>query len=285
MLVNPLELFAAAKKGGYAIGAFNTSDLNITKAIIEAAEEMRSPVIIETSEGEIDFLSPEISASQVKSLARKAKVPVVLHLDHGKKFETVVAAIKNGYTSVHLDGSSNNFDLNVTLTKNTVVYAHKKNVSVEGEIGHIVGGSKKHNNKIEISPDTLTDPEEAKKFVQETGVDVLAVAIGNIHGMYSNPPSLDFERLGKIVKNLDCYFSLHGGSGIPKNQVQRAIKMGISKVNINTELRLAFKDGILHEFDVHPEEVIPYKYLPAGTEAVKKVVIGKIKLFGSVGKI
>jgi fructose-bisphosphate aldolase class II len=285
MLVNPIELFSRAKKEGYAIGAFNTSDLNITKAIIEAAEELRSPVIIETSEGEIDFLSPEISGIQVRTLAKKAKIPVVLHLDHGKKFETVVSAIKNGYTSIHLDGSANDYRINRDLTKNAVEYAHKKGVSVEGEIGHITGGSEKHEKKIEISPDTLTDPDEAKDFVDATGIDVLAVAIGNIHGMYSNPPTLDFERLEKIVKRLNCYFSLHGGSGIPKNQIQRAIKMGITKVNVNTELRLAFKEGLLHEFDVHPEEVIPYKYLPAGTEAVKKVVEGKIKLFGSTGKV
>ncbi len=284
MLVNPLELYKRARKEGFAIGAFNTSDLNITKAIIEAAEELRSPVIIETSEGEIDFLTPEISAAQVKALAAKAKVPVVLHLDHGKKFETVVEAIKNGYTSVHLDGSSNPYDLNVSLTKNTVQFAHEKGVAVEGEIGHIAGSSESHEHKIEIDIESLTNPMDAKNFVKETDVDVLAVAIGNIHGVYANPPQLDFERLAEIDKKVKCFFSLHGGSGIPKNQIQRAIKMGVVKVNVNTELRMAFHDGILHEFEVHPEEVIPYKYLPAGTEAVKKVVENKIKLFGSVGK-
>lgn len=284
MLVNPLELYKRAQKEGFAIGAFNTSDLNITKAIIEAAEELRSPVIIETSEGEIDFLSPEISAAQVKALASDAKVPVVLHLDHGKKFETVVEAIKNGYTSVHLDGSANPYDLNVSLTKNTVQFAHEKGVAVEGEIGHITGSSESHDEKIEIATESLTDPAKAKTFVKATGVDVLAVAIGNIHGVYANPPQLDFERLAAIGKKVKCYFSLHGGSGIPKNQIQKAIKMGVVKVNVNTELRMAFHDGILHEFEVHPEEVIPYKYLPAGTEAVKKVVVTKIKLFGSVGK-
>lgn len=284
MLVNPLELFKKAKNGGYAIGAFNTSDLNITKAIIAAAEELRSPVIIETSEGEIDFLSPEISAAEVKTLAKKAKVPVALHLDHGKKFETVVAAIKNGYTSVHLDGSANPFDLNASLTKNTVNFAHKNQVSVEGEIGHIAGSSESHDSKIIIPPDTLTDLNEAQKFVKNTGVDVLAVAIGNIHGIYQDPPKLDFERLEKIKKKVKAYISLHGGSGIPKNQIQRAIKLGVVKVNVNTELRMAFREGILHEFEVHPEEVIPYKYLPAGTEAVQKVVKQKIRLFGSIGK-
>lgn len=285
MLVSPLDLFARAKKEGYAIGAFNTSDLNITKAIIEAAEELRSPVIVETSEGEIDFLSPEISAAQVKILARKAKVPVVLHLDHGKKFETVIAAIQSGYTSIHIDGSANSFETNILLTQNAVNFAKKNNVAVEGELGHIGGTSEAHSGKIVIDSENLTDPDMARDFVKKTKVDVLAVSIGNIHGVYSEPPKLNFDLFSEITQKVKCFFSLHGGSGIPKSQIQRAIKMGIVKVNVNTELRLAFKEGILHEFDVHPEEVIPYKYLPLGTEAVKKVVAGKIKLFGSIGKV
>jgi ketose-bisphosphate aldolase len=141
-----------------------------------------------------------------------------------------------------------------------------------------------HKTKIVISPDSLTKPDEAAAFAKATKVDVLAVAIGNIHGMYTNPPKLDFVRLAEISKKVKTYFSLHGGSGIPKAQVKKAIKMGIVKVNVNTELRLAFHQGLLHEFEVNPNEVIPYKYLPAGTEAVKKVVMQKIRMFGSVNK-
>lgn len=284
MLVSPLELYAKAKRSGYAIGAFNTSDLNITKAIIEAAEELNAPVIIETSEGEIGFLTPEVSAAEVISLAKKAKVPVVLHLDHGKKLETVEAAIKGGYTSVHFDGSDLPLTENLEKTEQVVRIAHPKNIAVEAEIGHVAGGSELHKECIKISPDTLTDPEEALAFARATKVDVLAVAIGNIHGMYSCPPKLDFERFEKITKKVKTYFSLHGGSGIPAAQVKKAIIMGVVKVNVNTELRLAFHQGLLHEFDVNPDEVIPYKYLPAGTEAVKKVVMQKIRMFGSEGR-
>lgn len=284
MLVNPLALYKKAKRGGYAIGAFNTSDLNITKAIIQAAEELKAPVIIETSEGEIDFLSPQISATEVVTLAKKAKVPVALHLDHGKSIETVKAALKVGYTSIHFDGSNLPLTENLELTQEVVKLTHKKKYPVEAEIGHITGGSELHQEKIKISPDTLTDPNEAAEFARATKVDMMAVAIGNIHGIYANPPCLDFDLLSEIVGKVKTYFSLHGGSGIPQKQIKKAIRMGIVKVNVNTELRLAFHQGLMHEFDVNPDEVIPYKYLPAGTEAVSKVVKTKILMFGSAGK-
>lgn len=284
MLVSPLKIYEKAKQKGWAIGAFNTSDLSITKAIIEAAEKLHSPVIIETSESEVAFLTPEVAFAEVKTLAESVKVPVVLHLDHGKSFETIKAAIDAGYTSVHIDGSALPDKVNVALTKKVVDYAHQRKITVEGEIGHVAGSSEAHRSEIEILAGSLTDPFEAAKFVDATGVDVLAVAIGNIHGIYDHPPKLDLARLEKIGEKVKKYFSLHGGSGIPKNQVREAIKRGVVKVNVNTELRLAFHEGLLHEFEIHPDEVIPYKYLPAGTEAVKKVVEQKIRLFGSEQK-
>jgi fructose-bisphosphate aldolase class II len=284
MLVTAQELFKKAKKGGYAIGAFNTSNLEITKAIIAAAEKAKSPVIIETSEGEMGALTPEVAAAEIATLAKKAKVPIVLHLDHGKSLESVKTAVEAGYTSVHLDGSSLPYNENVKLTRVATKLAHSHGLTIEGEVGHIAGSSEAHAHKIEIEKENLTSPSEAAKFVKETGVDVLAVSIGNIHGVYSNPPQLDFERFAEIATKAKSYFSLHGGSGIPKNQIKKAIKLGISKVNVNTELRMAFHQGILHEFEVNPNEVVPYKYLPAGGEAVEKVVLEKIRLFGSAGK-
>ncbi len=281
MLVTSQQLFQKAREGKYAIGAFNTSTLEISRAIIEAAEELNSPVIIETSEGEMGFLSPEISFAEVKALADRVNIPVVLHLDHGKHLEVVESAIKAGYTSVHVDGSSFPYRENVEITKKVVELAHREKLFVEGEIGHITGASEAHTEEIKISPDTLTDPAEVERFIAATNIDVLAVAIGNIHGVYKNPPKLDFKRFEEITKRVRTYFSLHGGSGIPKNQVRQAISLGISKINVNTELRLAFHDGILHEFEEDPDNVVPYKYLPAGIEAVKKVVEVKIKLFGS----
>lgn len=284
MLVTPLELYKKAKKEGYAIGAFNTSTLEITSAIIETAEKLKSPVIVETSPNETGFLTPEMAVAEVKTLAQKAKIPVVLHLDHGNSVDLVRQALKAGYTSVHIDGSALDFATNVKLTKEVVKLAHAKKIIVEGEIGHITGSSEKHEAKIKISPDSLTDPSQAESFSKQTGIDVLAVSIGNIHGVYNNTPKLDFELLSQIKSKVNKFFSLHGGSGIPKNQIKKAIAGGVVKVNVNTELRLAYHKGLLHEFEVHPDEVVPYKYLPAGTEAVKRVVEAKIRLFGSKDK-
>lgn len=284
MLVTAEGLFKKAKAGGYAIGAFNTSNLEITKAIIAAAEKANSPVIIETSEGEMDCLTPHVAAAEVAALAQNSKIPVVLHLDHGKSLKSVKTAVEAGYTSVHLDGSALPYSENVNLTKVAAKLAHSHRLTIEGEVGHIAGSSESHSHKIKIEQENLTDPAEAAKFVKETKVDVLAVSIGNIHGVYSNPPQLDFERLLEISKKVKKYFSLHGGSGIPKNQIKKAISLGIVKINVNTEIRLAFHKGILHEFEVNPNEVVPYKYLPAGGEAVEKVVSEKIRLFGSANK-
>lgn len=283
-LVNPINLYKKAKRGGYAIGAFNTSNVEITRAIIATAERLNSPVIIETSEGEAEHQGYEVVAAEVKAMAKEAKVPVVLHLDHGKSFESISSAIRAGYTSVHIDGSDYSLEENTKITRAVAELAHNNDVAVEGEIGHVAGTSSGHKTGITLDVRDLTDPEEAETFAKKTKIDTLAVAIGNIHGIYNEPPQLDFERFAEITARVKKYFSLHGGSGIPKSQIQKAIEMGIVKVNVNTELRLAFKEGLLHEFDLRPDEVVPYKYLPAGAEAVAKVVEGKIRLFGSEGK-
>jgi fructose-bisphosphate aldolase, class II len=284
MLVTSKELYAKAREGKYAIGAFNTSMLEVSRAIIMAAQELKAPVIIETSEGEIDFLTPEIAAAEVKALAEQVDVPVVLHVDHGKHYELIEKAIRSGYTSVHVDGSSLPYEENAELTKHVVELAHRNNLLVEGEIGHIAGASEAHDQEIKIPRDTLTEPDEARRFVKETGVDVLAVAIGNIHGVYKNTPNLDFLRLKRIAAGVDTYFSLHGGSGIPEVQIKKAISLGITKINVSTELRLAFYYGLAKEFAENPNNVVPYKYLPQASEAVKKVVEAKIRMFGSAGR-
>lgn len=284
MLVTSKELYKKARAGKYAIGAFNTSMLEISRAIIMTAQALNAPVIIETSEGEMDFLTPEIALAEVKTLAEQVDVPVVLHVDHGRHFEVIEKAIRAGYTSVHVDGSSLPYAENAELTKRIVKLAHKSGLLVEGEIGHITGASEAHDQEIKIARDTLTKPEEARKFAAETGIDVLAVAIGNIHGVYKNPPTLDFTRMEEIVGEVKTYFSLHGGSGIPEDQIKKAISLGVTKINVNTELRLAFHYGLAKEFAENPDNVVPYKYLPSASEAVKKVVEAKIKMFGSAGQ-
>lgn len=284
MLVTSKELYEKARKGGYAIGAFNTSMMEVSRAIILAAQNLNAPVIIETSEGEIDFLTPEIAAAEVKALAEQVDIPVVLHVDHGKRFEVVKKAIKTGYTSIHVDGSTLPYAENAELTKRVVELAHKHGLLVEGEIGHISGASEAYDEKIEISRNTLTEPDEARRFAEETGVDVLAVAIGNIHGVYKNLPKLDFTRLEKIAGKVETYFSLHGGSGIPEDQIRKAISLGVTKINVCTELRLAFHYGLVKEFAENPKNMVPYRYLPAASDAVQKVVEAKIKMFGSAGQ-
>lgn len=284
MLVSSKKLLDKAKKEGYAVGAFNTSTLEVIKAVIEAACEKNSPVIIETSEGEIKFMEPKVVSSIVKTIAKEAKIPVALHLDHGQSLEMVKKAIEAGYTSVHIDGSSLSFEENIKVTKEVVNCAHKKNIAVEGELGHILGHSEKHHGKIDADKLDLTDPNQAEEFVRKTRIDFLAPSVGNSHGIYMDEPKLDFNRLKKISE-IGIPISLHGGSGIPKGQIEKAISLGVAKINVNTELRIAYSDGLREELSEKPTEVVPYKFLPEVIDKVKNVVKGKIEMFGSNDRI
>lgn len=283
MIVTPAKLYEKAKAGGYAIGAFNVSTLEAIKGVLDAARELDSPVIIETSEKEMKYVGAELVADVVRDLAGDLDIPVAIHLDHGQSLESAKEAVEAGYTSVHLDGSALNYEDNVRLTREVVEYAHEKHITVEGELGHVGGASEIHDEKAKIEKSTYTDPTQAAAFVHETGIDVLASSIGNIHGIYEDEPALDFERLEKIGQ-IGVPLSLHGGSGIPEVQIKRAIALGITKVNVNTELRQAYTETLHAELNENPDEIVPYKYLPAEIEAVKKVVLEKIKMFGSAGK-
>lgn len=284
MIVTSKDLFKKAKAEGYAIGAFNVSTIEAIKAIIEAANELKSPVIIETSPGEMKYMGAENVADIVRNLAENIELPVVIHLDHGQNIEQVREAIDAGYTSVHIDGSSLDYDDNLELTKEVVEYAHKKGITVEGELGHIPGSSEVHDDEIiEFNENLLTNPGAAKDFIDDTGIDIFASSVGNIHGVYEKEPELDFDRL-KQISNANIPLSLHGGSGIPENQIKMAISLGITKINVNTELRMAFTNSLRHELAENPQEIVPYKYLPEEIEAVKEIVVEKIRLFGSENK-
>lgn len=282
MIVTTQKLYEKARAGGYAIGAFNVSTLEAIKGVLDAARELDSPVIIETSEKEMHYVGAELVADVVRDLATDLTIPVAIHLDHGQGMEGVREALEAGYTSVHIDGSALSYEENVKLTRAAVEYAHEKHITVEGELGHIGGASEIHDEKAKIEKSTYTDPIQAAAFVHETGIDILASSIGNIHGIYKDEPELDFERLGKIGQ-IGVPLSLHGGSGIPEAQIKEAISLGITKINVNTELRQAYTETLHQELNDHPDEIVPYKYLPAEIEAVKKVVIEKIKMFGSEG--
>ena len=283
-----IEIFEKAQIHGYAIGQFNISTDEQIIAIVEAAKELNAPVIIGTSEGEREFIGIEQVVALVETWRKETGLPIILHADHCKTFESIKKVIDAGYDSVHFDGSKLPFDENVKITKRVIEYAKSVNPSimVEGEIGYLPGSSDIHG-EITIKPSDLTQPEEAKEFVQKTGVDSLAIAIGNIHGMKegSDDSHLYLDRLEDIKRAVPgTFLVLHGGSGTPRIDIEKAIKLGIVKININTEIRLAYKNALKGFLEEYLSEVKTYKILQPAMEAVKRVVTDKIILFGSRDK-
>lgn len=280
------EILDEAKKGGYAIGAFNAANIEILKGIVESAVELSSPVIIEASSGEVNFFGVKNLADVVHNFRKDYKVPILLNLDHSHDESIAYEAIECGYDLIHFDGGEMNYNDNVAIVSRIVKRAHAKGLLVEGEIDHIQGSSELHDENVEKvqSLGQYTDPDQAADFVSQTGVDTLASFIGNVHGVYKNPPVLDIDRLKQIADKVNIFLSLHGGSGIPDNQVKAAISSGIVKVNVNTEMRIAYKTALLKSLQTSDELAI-YKLAPPAIEAVQSVVEKKIQLFGSGGKI
>ena len=279
-LVTSEKMLSDAQKGGYAVGAFNVENMEMAKAVIAAAEEMRSPVMLQTTPSTVKYGSLETFAAIVKAEASKTDIPVCIHLDHGNSFELAVQAMKAGYTSVMIDGSHETFEENVALTKKVVEVANAYGVPVEAELGK-VGGKE---DDLEAEADHNTDPEEAKEFVERTGVDSLAVGIGTAHGVYKGEPKLQFDILSQIREVVDIPLVLHGTSGVPDEAVEECIKRGICKVNYATDLRIAFTNGLNKYLAENPDTIDPKKYSAAGREEVKKYVMSKMKVCGSVGK-
>ncbi len=278
MLVSSKILLEKAQKGKYAIGAFNTCNLEITKAIFAAAENLKSPFIIQTSENEAMHGEIGKHAHMIVEFARETKNLVALNLDHGKDPELAKKCIEAGYTAVMVDGSKLAYEKNIELTRAMVSYAHQYKIPVEGELGAVPTPGK--NEKIESQ---LTDPVQAADFVKRTSVDFLAVAIGNVHGFYKGEPKLNFELLKEIKKRVNIPLVLHGGSGISDADLKTAISLGICKININTEIRVAFCNA-LRETLKNPENNVPYEIMKPVEAAVQKVVEEKIRIFGSAGK-
>ncbi len=279
------DILQKAREQGYAIGAFNAANLETLKAVVQAGSNLRAPIIIESSPGETEYIGVKNLISLVNGYREEFQVPILVNLDHSHTEDQDMAAIEAGYDLIHIDASALPYQENVELTSRVVKMAHQKNLLVEGEINQITGSSKFHNNQVEEMQQAgqYTDPDQASDFVERTGVDTLAVFIGNVHGVYQNPPKLDIERLKLIAKQVECFLSLHGGSGIPEDQIRAAVQTGIVKVNVNTELRMAFKQALLKSLQ-ESEEMAIYKLTPPAIEAVQKVVEGKIQLFGSAGK-
>lgn len=280
-LVTSKQLMLDAQKGGYAIGAFNVENMEMVQAVIAAAEELSSPVIVQTTPSTLKYADPELYFANVKAAAEKASVPVVMHLDHGSSFELAMRTFRAGYTSIMIDGSHGTFEENIAVSKAVADACHAANIPVEAELGK-VGGKEDDLDGGEGNP--YTDPAQAAEFVEATGVDSLAVAIGTAHGVYKGVPKLDKERLSEIRKVVSIPLVLHGTSGVPDEDVMDCISRGICKVNYATDLRIAFTKGVKQVLADNPDVYDPKKYNAAGREEVKKYVMDKIKVCGSVGK-
>jgi fructose-bisphosphate aldolase class II len=280
--VTVAELARAAAQGGYAVGAFNLNNMEILQAVITAAEEERSPVILQASQGGLKYAGIDYIVAMAKVAAEAASVPVALNLDHGTSFEQAMQCIRKGFSAVMVDGSRLPLEDNIALVKRVVDVAHAVGVSVEAELGKI--GGTEDDIVVSERDAMMTDPEEAAKFIEEAQPDLLAVAIGTAHGVYKGEPKLDFERLTEIKERVDVPLVLHGASGVPDEAIRKACQVGISKINIDTELRIAFSGAVQRTLQANPDEIDPRKILGPAREAMKQVVREKMRLFGCSGK-
>lgn len=279
MLINSRAILSEARKQGYAVGAFDINNMEMLQGVVSACLEMRSPAIIQTTEHAIEYAGIDYLAAMIKT-ASKLPIPMVMHLDHGKHTNAVKKCIKNGYTSVMFDGSALPFKRNIEMTRKLVLLARKKNISVEGELGRIIG-----KESLTVSKENIyTDPKQAKIFVEKTGIDSLAVAIGTRHGFNKGRVKLRFDLLEEIQKNVKIPLVLHGGSKLKRAEIKTCISLGIAKINIDSDLREIFTNTIKKEMRKNKDEKDPRKILGPVREAVKKLAMKKIELFGCGGK-
>ena len=276
MLVTTKEMLLKAQEGNYAVGAFNVENMEMVMAVIEAAEELNAPVIMQTTPSTVKYAGLDYYLANVATAAKDAKVPVAMHLDHGSSFSLAMQALREGYTSIMIDGSHSVFEENIAITKSVVDSCHPSNIPVEAELGK-VGGKE---DDLDGGDGGYTDPKEALEFVQKTGVDSLAVAIGTAHGVYKGEPKLDLDRLVEIRKIVDVPLVLHGASGLSEEAVKESIKRGICKVNFATELRIAYTDGVKELLEEKPETIDPKKYGVVGIEKVKELVKNRMMMCG-----
>ncbi|MFB0514956.1 MAG: class II fructose-1,6-bisphosphate aldolase [Candidatus Bathyarchaeia archaeon] len=304
MLLTNKEILASATARKYSVGAFNIHNLESLQAVVTAAQEENSPVIVAVTPSAIKYAGLTYLAKIVKTAAENASVPMSLHLDHGKDIETITKCVDVGFTSVMIDGSHLDFEENIALARKVIELALPKGVAVEAELGRLAGVEEV---SVEEKEAILTDPEAAKEFVQRTNVDALAVAIGTSHGAYKfkGEPKLDFKRLTEIREKIDVPLVLHGASGVPAwiiekatkygaqlagakgmpdESIKQAVRLGIAKINIDTDLRLAFTATIREVLAITPTQFDPRKILGPAREAMKKVVRSKMRLFGSSNK-
>lgn len=281
-LVSAARLLKAAAAGGYAVGAFNCNNMELVQAIITAAEAENAPVILQASQGAIKYAGLAYISTLARTAVAGTSVPVALHLDHGTSFEQALRCITAGFSSVMIDGSRLPFAENVALTQRVVDVAHVLGVSVEAELGKI--GGTEDDVSVSEAEAFFTDPDEAGRFVSETGVDSLAVAVGTAHGRYRGKPRLDFERLSLIASRVNIPLVLHGSSGVPPEAIREAIRRGICKVNIDTDIREGFTNAMRRVLEADSDEIDPRKVLGPAREEATAVIREKIRIFGSANK-
>lgn len=282
------EWLEKAKREKFAIGAFNVGNLETFKAIVAAASAKKSPIIIESSPGETQWMEADNIVDLAKNYSEELGIPILVNLDHAESLEQCQIGIEAGYDLIHFDGSKLPYEQNLEIAKKVVELAHQKKMVVEGELDHIQGSSEVHSGSAqsEIKNIPMTDPDKAKRFVEESGIDILAAFFGNVHGVFKEGgEDLDLDLLQRVTTATDCYLSLHGGSGIADEQVKEAIKRGIVKVNVNTEMRQAFRESLEEQLDKNPDEIAMYKIEEPVVESIQKIVERKLEIFGSVNKV
>lgn len=280
------ELLAAAYAKGFAVGHFNIANLETLRAIAGAAKESEAPgVMIGTSEGERAHIGLNQAVALVSVFEEEHDVPIFLNADHSKSADSCKRAIDAGYPSVHFDGSGLPYEENIAKTKEVIDYARKQaaSINIEGELGYLGGGSTVTRKKITIRAKQMTDPDQAREYVGRTGVNRLAVAIGNVHGLNLEEPRLDFERLRAIREAVpeECALVLHAGSGISDEDIKKAINLGILNIHISTELRKIWRENIEQTLREFPEEYAPYKIVGPAVGSLKKLVAAKLALFSN----
>ena len=276
------KMLLDAQKGGYAVGAFNVENMEMVMAVIAAAEELRAPLMLQTTPSTIKYAGLDMYLANVKAAAERASVPVCLHLDHGDSFDLAMRALRTGYTSIMIDGSHNVFEENIAVTKAVADACRPSGIPVEAELGKVGG---KEDDLDGGEGNGYPDPLEAKEFVERTGVTSLAVAIGTAHGVYKGVPKLDLDRLAEIRKVVDIPLVLHGASGLSEEAVVESIKRGICKVNFATELRIAYTDGVKEFLAANPDAFDPKKYGKVAMEHVKAIVETRMKMCGCTDRV
>ena len=281
-IVSTREMLNKAQRQGYAVPAFNIHNLETLQVVVETAAELKSPVILAGTPSTIDYAGGEYIVAMAEVAAKKHDIPIAIHLDHFEKIDEIKHYVNIGFKSTMIDASHESFEDNVAIVKKVVEYAHKYDSTVEAELGRLGG---QEDDLIVDEKDTkYTNPQQAKEYVERTGIDSLAVAIGTAHGLYKGEAKLDLDRLAEIRAMVEVPLVLHGASDVPDELVKKAISLGICKVNVATDLKIPFSDAVKKYFIENPDANDPRKYMAPGKEAMKKIVAHKIMVCGSNGK-